>query len=296
MVLLTGTFIGVPLMAPAEILILRPAADTTLFETYPSNNLGRVESLAAGTTARGRRSRALLRFDLAGNLPTNATVFSATLTLSVVRAPSGGGGVNSTFHLHRMVRGWIEGTKNVPANGSVATAGEPTWLSRAHPSTPWSVAGAAAPADFVEESSSSQFVSGLGAYEFSDLADDVQFWQSTPSANFGWILISDDEITQATARRFGARENTNSPPELLIEFTTPRPPAPRITQAERLTNAIRLRFLAIPNAAYTVEHRPFVRSGAWAILTNIEAQPTPREISIFDAWSPSNRFYRLLAR
>ena len=50
----------------AESVRLHPAADTTLFETAPTNNLGKVSSLAAGTTARSKRSRALIRFELVG--------------------------------------------------------------------------------------------------------------------------------------------------------------------------------------------------------------------------------------
>jgi hypothetical protein len=54
-----------------------PAADTTLFETAPDNNLG-AGTLAAGATRGRLRARALLRFDLSG-VPANAVVVSATL-------------------------------------------------------------------------------------------------------------------------------------------------------------------------------------------------------------------------
>lgn len=291
---IAAVLLCVPFPAPAEVLILRPIADTTLFETYPSNNLGRVVSLAAGTTARGKRSRALLRFEVAGSLPSNAIVLSAALTLTVVRAPSGGG-VDSTFRLHRMVRDWTEGNKSAPANGSAATAGESTWLACAFPSTLWSAPGAAAPGDFAGEASTTQFVSGFGSYEFSDLADDVARWQSDPATNFGWLLVSDDEVTQATARRFGAREDTNNAPALWIQFNRPQPPQPRVTQIERRTNAIRFQFQAAPNVAYAVEHRGRVQAGLWTVLTNIPVEPSIRQISVSDVWTSSNRFYRVVA-
>ena len=290
-----GVLFGSLTAAAAEVVILRPIADTTLFETYPSNNLGRVQSLAAGTTAHARRSRALLRFDVAGAISSNATVLSAALTLTVVRTPSGGG-VDSTFRLHRMVRAWTEGDKSTPANGSLATAGEATWTARAHPAPVWSAPGAAAPADFVEEASATQFVSGLGSYEFSELTDDVRLWQSAPAANFGWILISDDEVTQATARRFGAREDTNNAAQLWIQYTVPAPPRPRITQVERLTNTIRFQFEAAPNVLYSVERRGHVHAGMWGVLTNVPAAPSPRQISIIDVRDSNIRFYRVGAR
>src|SRR5262245_46657474 len=142
--------------AIAETVRLNPVADTTLFETAPTNNLGRVISLASGTTARSKRSRALLRFDLTGAIPSNATVLNVSLVLSVVRAPSGGGGVDSIFGVHRVLRGWNEGMKSSGSLGAPAAFGETTWLARSHPSDLWSEPGAAAPVDYVTEATSLQ--------------------------------------------------------------------------------------------------------------------------------------------
>jgi hypothetical protein len=282
--------------AVADSVSLHPVTDTTLFETTPTNNLGKVSSLAAGTTARLKRSRALIRFNLAGVIPSNAVLTDATLTLSVVRAPASGGGVDSVFGLHRVLRTWIEGKRSAEANGSPASAGEPTWLANAHPSTSWSQPGAAAPGDYVLEPAAQTLVSGLGSYEFAELTSDVQFWRTNPSMNFGWILIGQDEVTLATARRFGAREDTNSPPELRIEFHVPLPPAPRLADIQRLPGGTRFQFIAQAAVSYTVEHLAEVSSGTWLSLTNVAPNTVPRNVIVSDVPGTSRRFYRVVGR
>src|SRR2546426_11165996 len=94
----------------ADSVMLQPSADTSLFEDAPTNNLGGLDMLVTGTTAIGFRSRALIKFDIAGHLPANATVTNALLRLTVVRTPSSGG-KDSIFRLYRVVQGWEEGDK-----------------------------------------------------------------------------------------------------------------------------------------------------------------------------------------
>jgi hypothetical protein len=282
--------------ACAETIHLRPAADTPLFEATPTNNLGGVLSLAAGTTARSKRSRALLRFDLSNSIPSNAVVVGASLTLTVVRMPASGGGVNSTFTLHRMLRFWNEGDKKLEANGSPATTGEPTWLAQAHPSVLWSMPGAASPIDFIADPSAETFVEGLGHYEFTGLMGDVERWRSNPTANFGWILISQDELTQATARRFGAREDTDNAAELRIEFQVPRPPPPRIENILNTGAGIRFHFLAQPGFSYTVEQRGSFAPGEWNVLSNFAPASLPRNLVVSDVPPTPARFYRVVCR
>src|SRR5262245_50190752 len=253
-----------------EMIAVPASADTTLFEPYPTNNLGGVVSTAAGTTARNKRTRALYRFDVAGYLPSNAVITSATLRLTVVRAPSGGG-IGSTFGLYRLLRGWTEGNKTFGAIGSGASSGETTWLARQHPAELWSMPGAASPIDFVEEATATQFVDGYGPYEFLNVAADVRLWLAQPAGNFGWILIGGDEETGFTARRFGAREDVASGPSLVIEYMQPLPPAPRIGQPELVSNGFRFRFTAAATFTYEVERKTNLSSLAWIAVTNIPA-------------------------
>ncbi len=210
------------MVAPAKgfsaSVTFRPVADTSLFEATPENNLGDVD-LASGTTARGEKSRALIRFDLTGQVPANATISSAQLTLRVTKAPTGA--IPSTFGLHRVLQDWGEGVKG-GLTGATATAEEATWILRFFPDAPWSAPGAAAPDDFVAKASATRLIEGVANYSFAstvDLAADVQNWLAHPKANFGWILISQSEAVPKTARRFGSLEGADIAPSLVIEYS-----------------------------------------------------------------------------
>ena len=97
-------FCNIANQAEAATITLRPAADTTLFETFPDNNFGRY-SLVAGTTAKqGARSRALIKFAPGTNIPPGAVISSVQLTLRVNRSPHTPEG--STFDLNRMLVDW----------------------------------------------------------------------------------------------------------------------------------------------------------------------------------------------
>src|SRR5206468_7016882 len=164
----------------ADSVTLHPVADTTLFETSPNNNLGAHTDFIAGTTAGSAgqpfRNRALLKFDIGGQIPTGATITSASLTLSVVKTPSVP--ANSTFGLHRLLVSWGEGNKT-SSLGLQATTGEATWISRLFLLPQWALPGGKEGTDFLTDTSASTFVSGRGGYTFvstSNLVADVQFW------------------------------------------------------------------------------------------------------------------------
>ena len=211
----------------AATVTLTSVADTSLFETTPDGNLG-ASDLASGTTEKGLKSRALIQFDLTGEVPANATITAVTLTMRVTKAPPSG--VASTFGLHRVLQDWGEGSKTGTI-GDPATAGEATWNARIFPATRWSAPGAAAPADYAAKTSASRLVAGVGNSTFAstpDLVADVQAWLVNPASNFGWILISQSENTPGTARRFGSSEDPGTAPILVIEYTLPvaaTPPA-----------------------------------------------------------------------
>ena len=224
------------MLAFGATVTLQPAADTSLFENGPDNNLGATD-LASGTIRIGPKSRALIRFDLAGQVPANATIMSAEFRIRVSKAPPGG--APSTFGLHRVLQSWTEGSKGGIV-GSPATAGESTWNARVFPDTPWSAPGAAAPADYAAKASATRLVSGLNAYTFAstpDLVADVQAWVANPASNFGWILISQSEGTPLTARRFASRETPSNGPTLVIQFTAPAQATPPAITAQPQSQA-----------------------------------------------------------
>src|SRR5262245_25045128 len=192
-----------------QTALLLPVADTSLIESDPMNNLGGLEDVTAGTTENAQGSRALLRFDVSSSVPAGASITAVNLFVTVVKAPLGGGR-DSNFALHRLLRDWGEGGKSGSSTGSPASAGEATWVSRFHPATLWAVPGGQEGTDYVASPSAAVFVSGLDLYEFvssATLIADVQSWVDDPGSNFGWMLKSEDEVSDGTARRFASRED-----------------------------------------------------------------------------------------
>lgn len=213
-------------MVAAQV-ILYPVADTTLMQLAPTNNSGGSTFMNAGTAGNGFLNRALLRFDVAGNLPANATVWQTSLTVEVVRQP-GGTVAASTFALSRVLQSWGEGAKvaspNSPGLGQPATVGEATWQDRQGLSgLPWSVPGGAFGTDFSSAITAEQIIYGAGdsPYVFAStpqMVGEVQGWLSSPENNFGWVLYSEAEDSRYTARSFGSREGAFAP-SLAIEYT-----------------------------------------------------------------------------
>jgi hypothetical protein len=235
----------------------------------------------------------LVKFNIAGNLPTDAQITSVRVHLTVVRVP-GGGGVSSTFGLHRVLQSWDEGDKVGFATGLPASAGETTWNSRAHGSTLWSIPGGQAGVDYVEEASSSATILGLGAYAFETSAaavTDVQMWLVQPENNHGWILISADEVTEQTARRFGSRESAPNAPRLEITYTIPY----RITRYERTNSTFKVFFPVEPQFQYSVLYSTTLQQGSWVVLTNFIERFTSYEGVAHDSTLRNpHTFYRVL--
>jgi len=221
LILITGCSIS---LLSADTLTLHPVADTSLFQTDPNNNFGAVTELPAGTTRAGKKSRMLLRFDLAGAMPSNAVVSAAALNLTVVKAPSTS--ANSRFDLRRVLQNWGEGTNAPVQHGSLAKAGDSSWNSRLAPSTPWSTPGGSVGVDYSTNVSSSASITRLGTFSFastSNLVQDAQQWLQDPASNFGWVLMTEAETTASTARRFGSREAGKNAAALTLTFSVPQP-------------------------------------------------------------------------
>src|SRR5437867_709943 len=85
----------------SETVTLRPESDTGLFQNAPDNNLGAQSFVPVGLTLAGTRARGLVRFDLAGQIPVNAVITSARLTLRIAFDRGGSPNVD----LHRMLKG-----------------------------------------------------------------------------------------------------------------------------------------------------------------------------------------------
>jgi hypothetical protein len=202
-----------------EAVTLLPEKDNSIFSEAVESN-GQGIYLFVGRTNEPSLRRALLQFDVAGSIPAGATIDDAFLTLNMNKTIAGG----QTVNLHRLLRGWGEGTSNAigqEGKGAPATTGDATWLNAVHPSTPWTTAGG----DFEATASASLTVSGNGFYTWSgpQLLADVQAWLDNPSSNFGWILVGPENVT--SAKRFDSRESTvaENRPRLTITYTMPPP-------------------------------------------------------------------------
>jgi hypothetical protein len=188
--------------AASEVTI--PAVhDNTLFEDASGslgNGAGTV--LYAGNNGQGLARRALIRFDVAAQVPAGAQIEAVELALNVSNAPNT---TPRTFSLHRVLEDWGEGTSSTTSgSGAPATANDATWLHTFWPDRLWAVAGGS----FVPAASGSQSVGDVGLYTWTDpgMAADVQAWLDEPATDFGWLVLG-DEVTLNTARRFDSHEN-----------------------------------------------------------------------------------------
>ena len=292
------TFCACDLPAKAALQTnLACAADTTLSEYYPANNLGGLTHVNVGVTQNRTWSRGLYRFDVAGAIPPGAKVVSAALVLEVELVPQEGIPF-ANYELHRMLQPWGEGSgTSSRGQGAPALTNEANWYYRfAFTTNTWAAPGGAATNDYTPAVSATQTIYGPenSPYTFGPngpLTDDVQFWLDHPEANYGWMLLCPDEVTAWTARRFGSRESSILPPRLEVDYLLP----PHIDQAERVGNQFNLSFTALPGQSYTVQFSTSVPPSAWQPLANLGTPLVTTRVLVVDPIASPRRFYRVLA-
>ncbi|MCB9858239.1 MAG: DNRLRE domain-containing protein [Phycisphaerales bacterium] len=203
----------------ADVVSIGADKDNTLYESASgglSNGSG--EHMFAGETGAGELRRAVIAFDVAGNVPAGATIISVTLTLYMSRTIAG----IETVTLHPLDADWGEGTSDATGPegaGATATIGDATWLHTTYDSAFWLNPGG----DFSANPSASADVGGDGFYTWGstpELVADVQSWLDQPAANFGWVVIG-NEFALTTSKRFDSRENVevSQRPVLTINYT-----------------------------------------------------------------------------
>ena len=213
--------------ALAGVVTLTPSQDNTMYGENGEWSNGAGEFLFSGRTAFSSSRRALLAFDVAGNVPAGSTINSATLTLHVSQSPgpSQPSPVPERFALHRLTAAWGQGTSDAGSPGglgSPATVHDSTWTYRLWNTDTWATPGG----DFNAAGSANAVVAvtndGFFTWGSSAMIADVQDWLDNPVTNFGWVLIG-NEAADKTARRFDSRENRNAAhrPVLTIDFTPP---------------------------------------------------------------------------
>ncbi len=206
----------------ATSISLGAAKDNTLFENADGNlSSGAGQHVYSGLTGHQdgfNIRRSLLAFDVVDSIPAGATINSAELTLEMTKKQIAAGPMLTG--LHRLTSDWGEGASVSPAGaGTVAAAGDATWLHTFSPGSLWGTAGG----DFAAAASATLSVDALGSYTWGSTAAfvaDVQDMLDNPGTDFGWALIG-NEAVPTTARQFGSRENANAAfrPTLLIDYT-----------------------------------------------------------------------------
>ena len=195
--------------------------DNTLFED-PAGALsnGAGSNVFVGTTAMGDIRRALLYFDVAGNLPAGAVILSATLEINVAQSIAF---LPTDTTAHRVQQDWGEGASNSNGmggggGGAASATDDATWVHAKFASVLWNNVGG----DFDPTPSFTIPLPGLGQFKsapLSGIAADVQFWLDNPASNFGWLLKM-DETLPALARRILSREGA-FPPTLEVTYLLP---------------------------------------------------------------------------
>ena len=213
----------------SEIIVITPCRDNTLFNTGADRSSGAGDAVFSGKTGPfggGTVQRAVLAFDVAGNVPPGSTITAASLTLTLVSAgPSG----DQTHSLHRLLADWGEGTSaGFGGNGAPATTGDATWSHTFFPDSFWTSPGG----EFDPVASATQVV-GL-------TPDTAYTWESTPQlvadvqdmlddycGNFGW-LVQGNEIDFNSAKKFASKENLTPAwwPVLTVSFEPAASPIP----------------------------------------------------------------------
>jgi hypothetical protein len=209
-------------MLRADVVMLNPSKDNTLYEVEDGGlSAGSGPHLFAGPILTGTERRAVVAFDVAGNIPEGSTITLVTLSLECTMSLSGGG----NGALYRLTSDWGEGASNTgeisPGGmGAPSEPGDATWIHTFFPETFWSNPGG----DHVVDSSAETVVGGAGTYVWGPtdaMVDDVTDWLNDPAENYGWVLIGHG--ISGEAKRYASRENITVPhrPLLLVEYEPP---------------------------------------------------------------------------
>jgi hypothetical protein len=195
--------------ASADMVTLAPSKDNTLYESLTgdlSNGAG--QHFFAGRTAVSLRRRGAIAFDVAGAVPSGATIQSASLVLHMSRSLAG----SLPVTLQRYTKNWGEGTSDADSSeggGAPSTPGDVTWIHTFYDGSLWDAAGG----DFVAAISATQMVDSLeGFYTWTstpEMVADVQGWLDAPATNFGW-RVNLNAGGGTTAKRFDSREHPNA--------------------------------------------------------------------------------------
>lgn len=210
-------------LAHADTITLGSVKDTTLYAESGSESNGKGSGMFCGTNGNGQVRRALVQFNVAGGIPAGSTITNVAVTLEMTRTNAG----PVSIGLRRVLQAWGEASSLASGGGgggAPAQVGDATWANAIHPTTAWTTSGGV----FAGTASASLVVNQLGSYTWAStpaLVADVQSFLDTPASNSGWLLLSADETSIPTAKRFATREygTASARPLLTVTYTPPSP-------------------------------------------------------------------------
>lgn len=218
------TFMVITLSGPAaraDTVMLVPSKDNTLYENeFGTLSNGSGPSFFSGPTNFAGLRRALIAFDIAGNIPAGSTITNVELTLVVTLSISGG----VSTDLRRVETDWGEGASDTQMNpggsGDASQTEDATWIHTFYPDQFWDLPGG----DFSEVISGSTSVGQEGTYTWNStpqMVADVQDWLENPETNYGWVVFGNG--FEGQAKRYASRENPTEGdrPQLVLEFDPP---------------------------------------------------------------------------
>lgn len=224
-----GIYKIVPLQSSSATI--SASKDNTLFSDttprppitgYPSDALGYLYAGQTGTNHGPYLRRALISFDLATQIPANAIIQSAQLSLRLTKlGPSSFG---SPMTLHRLTQTWGEGTSVNLSDvgiGAQATTNDATWTHRFFNTQTWTAQGGSYNA--AASANTTVTFPTVTLATNPQMVSDVQGWITTPASNAGWILRG-DETTQETAVQICSVQKGPTPPSLQMTYLVPAPP------------------------------------------------------------------------
>jgi hypothetical protein len=194
-----------------------------MLENVPNNSGGGAAGIFSGTNNTPSKRCGLIAFNIAGSVPTGATITGVELSMYLANAPNTN---NQTIELHRMLFNWGENTAdtsspaiNGAGNSVAALSGDATWNENFFGTSTWTSLGTTtapgATNAFNATTSGSAIVGGpidnqQKWLSTAALIGDVQGWLDNPATNFGWAIVNANETSAATMKAFYSRQATLS--------------------------------------------------------------------------------------
>ena len=290
-----GTLDGVPL-SPAYIgtkdnrILIDPSPP------LPENgNGGAIQTHYVGTGSGTEDQRLLLAFDLreaTSSLPATAQIQSAILELNLTFNQVN---TDNPIAIYSLLRNWGEGVGTTPFT-TTASNGESTWVSATHNITLWTTPGASSTVTdrngTVIGARTILPSESLGAKTWVLQPATVQGWVTTPTTNYGMILIGREDTTQNQRSQFASREHTTQAnrPKLTITYTTgagdTTVPAAvtNLAATTSTTSTVTLTWTATGDdgstgtaTSYDVRYATSsITTGNWTSATQTTGEPTPQ--------------------